>query len=148
MVPEFTEAGLLPPGIHDASWHEVQRQFGFNSHRRDLLVGLAFALANLRRAGCNRVWLDGSFVTTKEYPNDYDACWDPVRVQPALLDPVFLDFRNSRRAQKRKYGGEFFPVSMIESQSQTRFLDFFQMDRLTGQRKGIVKLSRLDTGKP
>jgi hypothetical protein len=54
------------------------------------------------------VYIDGSFVTSGETPNDFDACWDIHGVDAARLDPVLLVFENQRAAQKIKYQGEFF----------------------------------------
>ena len=76
MLPEFNRDGRLPPGIHWATWPEIQSRFGFSSRRQQLLGGLHLALAALNRAGCSRVYIDGSFVTVKREPGDYDACWD------------------------------------------------------------------------
>jgi hypothetical protein len=93
----------------------------------------------LRIANCSVVYIGGSFVTVKEKPGDFDACWSVEGVNPDLLDPVFLDFRNGRAAQKAKFGGELFPAEMIEAGSGKPFLEFFQFDR-TGRLKGIVGL--------
>jgi len=106
-----------------------------------LLAGLKSALAALNAAGCRKVYIDGSFVTVKHEPGDYDACWDIEGVDVDSLDPVFLDFSNARRAQKRKYFGEFFPAQVPEGASGRLFLDFFQTDKETGKRKGIVGLN-------
>lgn len=91
----------------------------------------------LRRANCARMYLDGSFVTEKNHPSDFDGCWDAVNVNVALLDPVFLDFTNGRAAQKQKYRGEMFIANGPNLQSGT-FLDFFQREKFTGLPKGIV----------
>ena len=81
-----------------------------------MLSGLRLALAALNRAGCRRVYLDGSFVTVKREPGDYDACWDIEGVDVEVLDSVFLDFPEGRAAQKRKYLGEFFPPRCLKAQ--------------------------------
>lgn len=104
MIPGFEPAsGNLPPGIHEATWDEFSRRFGSNGHRRALLAGLKAALMALRSAGCRRLYIGGSFVTAKELPADFDACWEAGDVDPSLLDPVLLDFRDRRAAQKAKY---------------------------------------------
>jgi hypothetical protein len=131
---------LLPPGIHDASWDELLAHFSSTHRRQDLFKGLEFALANLFGSGCPQIFLDGSFVTAKPYPGDYEVAWDPRFVNPALLDPIFLDFSNGTVYQKQKYFGEFFPSISIESKSGKPFLDFFQTDRDTGKKKGIIRL--------
>ena len=43
-------------------------------------------------AGCRRAYVDGSFVTAKEVPGDFDGCWEAEDVDPDALDPVLLDF--------------------------------------------------------
>ena len=141
MIPEFSREGKLPVGIHWATWHDVDRQLGFSERRRRLLGGLKTALRALRAASCRKVYLDGSFVTVKEEPGDYDACWDIEGVHVESLDAVFLDFTRSRRAQKQKYLGEFFPAQMPEGLSGKLFLEFFQTDKETGKPKGIVGMN-------
>jgi hypothetical protein len=140
MIPEFQAHGTLPRGIHRASWKEVSMRFGTNPHRRRLLAGLRKVLRVLRRAGCSTVYLNGSFVTSKETPADYDVCWDVRGVNPRRLDAVFLDFSYGRAAQKVRYGGEFFPAQAPEGASGRAFLEFFQIDKETGRAKGIVAI--------
>lgn len=139
MVPPLTASGNLPPGVHWATWEELAERFGTTPHRVRLLEGLKQALQSLSGAGCSTVYIDGSFVTDKEVPGDFDACWDPEGVDVALLDPALLDFSNKRAAQKARYGGELFPTSSWAAIGQV-FLDFFQIDKTTGEAKGIVAI--------
>ncbi len=139
MVPEFVESGNLPDGIHDATWQEIIDRFGGNNHRRQLLTGLKKALRSLKNAGCQKVYIDGSFVTNKELPNDFDCCWEEIGVNGNLLDPVLLDFTNRRAAQKAKFLGELFPANGIGGNGKI-FVDFFQQDKHTGELKGIVSI--------
>jgi hypothetical protein len=131
---------VLPPGAHCASLQEVAVEFAGNSWRRDLFAGLVRASRKLRVAGCALVYLDGSFVTSKPKPRDFDACWDPQGVDPAKLDRVFLEFANSRAAQKAAFKGELFPSSMVCSDVGRTFIEFFQLDRFTGKQKGIIAI--------
>jgi hypothetical protein len=145
MLPAFIDlAGspwpVLPDGIHFAILSEVEARFASNPGRRVQFRGLVAALVNLRGAGCVRAFLDGSYVTAKPRPGDFDACWDPAGVNPALLDPVLLTFDNHRAAQKAKYKGEFFPSTIPADAVGTIFIEFFQVDRFTGARKGIVAI--------
>ena len=84
------------------------------------------------------MWLNGSFVTSKEEPGDFDACWDTDGVDLDALNPVILDLSAGRAVQKSRYGGELFP-NVIEAESGLVFAEFFQNERDTG-RKGIVVL--------
>jgi hypothetical protein len=137
VLPGFDpDSGRLPPGEHAASWDEVVDRFGWTQRRRRLLDGLAEAIELLTAAGCRQVWLNGSFVTAKDEPGDFDACWDTDDVDLDALDPVLLDLADGRRAQKARFGGELFP-NVIETQSGLSFTEFFQNERDTS-RKGIV----------
>ena len=104
------------------------------------MAGLRAALVNLKGAGCRTVCVNGSFVTSKSLPNDYDACWEENGVDPVALDPVLLTFDPGRAAQKAKYMGELFPASVVADSGGLSFLEFFQTDKETGRPKGIVAL--------
>lgn len=141
MIPDFDKNGNLIPGIHLALWDDFVKRFGTSTERRrKLITGLEDALKALKNAGCKKVFIDGSFVTTKPEPGDYDACWDLTDVNPVLLDPVFLIFDNGRAAQKVKYFGEFFPGDVPEGVTGKTFLEFFQTDKRTGEPKGIIAI--------
>ena len=140
MLPPFDpESGRLPEGEHAASWEEIVDRFGWTAKRRQLLDGLADASELLGAAGCQRVWLNGSFMTAKDEPADFDACWDTDGVDLDALDPVFFDFADGRANQKIRFGGELFP-NVVESGSGLVFADFFKNER-DGGHKGIVFLT-------
>jgi hypothetical protein len=140
MLSPFTKDGLLPPGVHKGPWQEFVKRFGTTPHRRRLLTGLKAALKALRSAGRKTVYINGSFVTAKAFPGDFDGCWDIAGVDPELLDPVLLTFDAGRAAQKAKYLGELLPAQMGAGGTGLTFLEFFQVDKETGNPKGIVAL--------
>ena len=41
-----------------------------------MAAGIRSAIDNLKEAGCLTVYINGSFVTAKQVPNDFDACWE------------------------------------------------------------------------
>jgi hypothetical protein len=139
MVPPLDpQTGYLPPGVHQTPWPDIPAVFAKNSHRAGLTDGLLRGLMNLAGAGCRIVLLDGSFISVKPLPRDYDAAWETLGVDPHLLDPVLLDFDNGRAAMKAKYGGEFFPASSIAGAGLV-YRDFFQKDR-NGIPKGVLEI--------
>ncbi|MEM9189086.1 MAG: hypothetical protein AAGF12_07910 [Myxococcota bacterium] len=152
-IPEWQEDGNLPPGVHVATWEEVEERFGGTYGRNQLLRGLKRALDDLRRAGCRRVFLDGSFVTTKgtglpgaetRDPGDFDGCWDRTGVDEGQLRRTtpFLDeddLKNGRLQQQYKYGGEMFPTDHYGG-GGLGIVDFFQRDKRSGAPKGIVAI--------
>jgi len=145
LIPEFNAYGLLPQGVHPTTLEEVLQRFGGNERRDQLLAGLVEALRMLRAAGCRCVYINGSFVTSKERPNDIDVCWDIEGVDADALDDVFFDFADGRAAQKARFGCEFFPAQVPEGVTGRAFLEFFQIDKQTGEPKGIIELI-LDDG--
>ncbi len=140
MIPPFDALGRLPPGIHFATWEELCERFSGSTWRDRLLAGLREALISLKRAGCTIVYVDGSFVTAKPNPGDFDCCWDEQNVDADELDPVLLDFSNRRAKQKEKFGGELFPACSPADSRGSTFVEFFQIDKVTGDPKGIIAI--------
>jgi hypothetical protein len=85
------------------------------------------------------LYLDGSFVTDKESPEDFDGCWETEGVDFDRLDEVLLTFDPGRATQKAKYRGELFLADWRAEPLGTLFRDFFQRDR-DGNPKGIIVL--------
>lgn len=144
MIPSFASDGDLPAGIHEATWSEFVARFGWTPHRSELLGGLESGLRALKSAGCRTVYLGGSFVTNKESvhyspPRDFDVCWDEDGVDVDALPAVFFDFTVKRAAQRRQFGGEFFPSSTGADHTML-FIEYFQQDTRTGRPKGIIKI--------
>jgi hypothetical protein len=74
-LPELTETGDLPPGVHLDSMPEVISRFGTGSARRKIL---ALRLQRIHRIAVQtgdlgRFVVFGSFVTSKSEPNDVDV---------------------------------------------------------------------------
>ena len=140
----FLDNGCLPHGIHSMTWDEFYDQFSFSPKRKFLLEGLERAIDTLRQCGCTVIYIDGSFVTQKLEPNDYDACWEGdmgiVVSNLQVIEPLFLDFSNGRKSQKLKYKGEIFPAEISADSFGTSYLDFFQQISFTDEKKGIVAI--------
>jgi hypothetical protein len=146
MIPNLIELGspcpwaVLPPGVHDTTLAEVEVRFATTPHRKWLFSGVVRVAGALAQAGCQHIYLDGSFVTAKPHPGDFDGCWDHIGVDLASLDPVLLDFTNKRAAQKTKYLGEMFIAGMPNG-TDGPFVDFFQVEKSSGQPKGILRIA-------
>jgi hypothetical protein len=147
VIPDPRPDGTLPPGVHEATWREIVLTFGTTPYRRLLLGGLARALQALRAAGCQRAYVDGSFVTAKSVPADYDGCYDLVGVDPERLHPALRDFSEQRAAQKTEFLGEMFPASWVADWRGQPYLEFFQQDR-NGNRKEIIAIGLTHGGLP
>jgi len=143
MIPPFTEGGLLPPGVHPASWSDVVRTLGQGKARRRLLQRLLPGARAFRRAGAGGLYLAGSFVTASPHPSDIDVLWDPSSTEiPALPRVLREGAPRERRRQKQRFGAEFIRVDT--ARDGPSFLEFFQTDKRTDEPKGIILLG-LDT---
>jgi hypothetical protein len=143
MIPPFAKTGTLPQGEWECTVQELGVHFGFNAKRKKLLLGLKRIIRVLKKSGCSTIWVDGSFVTEKESPNDIDLLYDEAGLDwdvLSQLEPVLLDMSRSRAAQKAKFGCEAFSASWIATIHGEPFLSFFQHDR-AGEPKGIVRLN-------
>ena len=74
MIPAFNAKGYLPPGLHGATVDEIRARFGRESElRRVQMESLRWLVELARRAGVQRIVVNGSFVTDKLEPNDVDC---------------------------------------------------------------------------
>ncbi len=73
-VPQFTNEGVLPPGMHECTLDEVARALGWSGRRRVLIARLRDYAGVLCAAwGSVSIILDGSFVSSVDEPNDIDV---------------------------------------------------------------------------
>ncbi|HXH76767.1 MAG TPA: hypothetical protein VNJ08_17485 [Bacteriovoracaceae bacterium] len=147
-IPILNADGELPEGIHVTDLKEIDLEFGQSSEKRSqLMAGLNSAADNFKAAGVSSIYIDGSFTTSKEDPNDIDGCWSASgEIDLAKLGPLFWNFNNSEQRRdsqakvKKKYGLDFFIAEGTESSSGLKFPDFFQTNR-DGVKKGILKVN-------
>jgi hypothetical protein len=142
MLPEFNHDGNLLEGIHLATEDEVFVRFGIPSARRQWLGEQLRSLVALAKSTGQlaRVFLWGSFVTSKEVPNDLDVLLvmspefavEAVSVQAQVLfDHV--------QARLRFQADIFWTKASMDPQVLHLWLDTYQ----TGKdftRRGIVEV--------
>lgn len=139
MIPEFDQLGNLPPGIYAATIPEIEARFGGRGRRRKVFEDLLVWLRHMKAAGCRTVYINGSFVTAKEFPNDFDACFDPAGVDKARLDPVLLERTDAGlELIKARYGGDIRVDRETPPGSISPYLRFFMRDGRSGVEKGII----------
>lgn len=145
MLPKFIDHHaapfpFLPAGIYDLPINDISKHFASNPHRAKLFFGFKTAMEHLFLAGCPQVYLDGSFVTSKTFPGDFDALWDTSNVNISKVHPAFIMVHLGTGLQKRMFGGEFFLANATEGVSGKTFLDFFQTESFSGEPKGIIRV--------
>ena len=145
-IPPFRSDHWLPEGHHAATWEEVEDIFGGEpgSVRREILTRLLTCRDAARAKGLSgQVVLNGSFISAKENPGDFDLLfvYDTVSetiVQQdiealALIDPIRC---------KVAFGGDVFAysASMVTSHPQFFPTDSFDRIKFTEIKKGVLEL--------
>lgn len=136
-IDEFKvqEAIIFEAGIHKVSLTEVARQFTYNEAQKELFSGLRQLALDLKEAGCETLYLDGSFITGKKIPADFDACWEPFKGKGVAK---FLGETEAELAERKtKYFGDIFPRFSDEYGDRVKH---WQLNTRTGQTKGIIKI--------
>ncbi len=137
MIPELTGEGMLPPGRHEATVGEIRRRFGRgNPVRTRLMKGLERVLQMAMKVGASLLFLDGSFVTDKKEPGD----WDAVLVLP-VGSPIWSKeaiAMADRPEVRKRYGGDLFTMMEEDTEVLAHYVDeVFAHDR-HGRAKGLV----------
>lgn len=141
MIPEFDENGNLPPGVYWTEWEEFKERFGTTPLRSRMIEGLQMAMEQLKAAGCRTIYINGSFITSKLTPQDFDACWDREEVDMKYLKthaPRLINYAD-RAAQKAFYRGEIFPSDQPVGSYDITSYELFQRDRELNP-KGIIAI--------
>ena len=134
MIPKFNKNGYLPKGIHKATLSEIKRRFGGGTERREeLFKGLQSLVRVLRknRKSIKRFLLNGSFVTDKREPEDYDC----ILVIRSDFSPRAM---KQLTGAKNRFGAHLFPFGEEKNFSVKRMVDFFGHDR-DAKPKGLVE---------
>src|SRR5499426_1225223 len=120
MLPAFNPEGNLPEGLHLATADEVFARFATPSTRRQWLGEQLRRLLDLAQSTGHlaRVFLWGSFVTSKEVPNDLDVLLVmdtgfAVEAVPAQAQVVF----DYVQARLRFHADIFWTQASLDPQS-------------------------------
>jgi len=142
VLPEFTPEGELPFGVHVTGWQEFQSRFGIATPRRVWLLRRLRALLELAdgTGKLRRVFVWGSFVTTKPAPKDLDILlimdesFEVERIAPSAKE-VF----DSARAKLRFESDVFWARASIGEEVLQLWLQTYQTSK-SFRKRGIVEL--------
>jgi len=142
LIPNFLPNGFLPEGIHEATFAEVQQKLGFSRKREQLLNKMKYLIEICQLMGCDVIYLDGSFVSAKIAPNDYDACWDCTKNKKQVMSKVCESYLNAdSETQKDFFGGEIYPAfAKAPLNEDISILTYFQRVQFCNEHKGIIKI--------
>jgi hypothetical protein len=141
MLPAFEPSGLLPAGVHPATFEVFLARFvsaEASRRRKDLGEQLTRFVADCKLSPLiRRLYVGGSFVTSKDEPNDFD-CILVFHADPAHAIRPFEYYLLSRRRVRKLFGGDVLAAAE-NTPLLTRYLEFFQTTREL-QRTGIVEI--------
>jgi hypothetical protein len=131
MIPPFTDAGLLPAGVHPATLDEIDARFGQSSElRRVQMESIRWMVSLANRAVVQRIILNGSFVTDIMEPNDVDCV--------LLVGQGFP--RDMAAASELQSGLPFFDIAIVRKKRFDWMVGrFFASDRFELP-KGMVEV--------
>ena len=121
MIPQCNDDGYLPAGIHSATLEEIASRFGQESElRRAQMDSLRWLVDLARRAGAQRIVVNGGFVTDKLEPNDVDCV--------LLIGP---DFPHDAAAEAELLAGlPFINLELVDLEGFQQFTErTFATDR-------------------
>lgn len=144
-IPALNPDGLLPVGIFDCTWPEMQARFGLfrgSDHRVRLFSRLESLALAMKTSGLfEMLVIDGSFVTAKPAPNDIDliAVLRPGHDLEREL-PVSEYALVSRTLLRRRFGFDVI-VADNDSPLYRTYVEFFSRVRETPiARKGLLRV--------
>jgi hypothetical protein len=140
MFLNFNSQGFLHQTIA-LSFEQLIERFGTNPRRFKQLDNALRFFRIFYACGCRFVYIDGSFVSTKKYPEDIDLCFDTTGMDSDKLEKEFpaLFVPNEVGKIHRELQCHIFTFS----ENSTRFFDMLSEDR-EGNPKGFIKLNLKD----
>jgi hypothetical protein len=140
MIPQFRVDGYLPDGLHSATEAEVTFRFGSaNRRRRRLTLRLRRWIDLARSVQAQRLFVDGSFVTAKDEPNDIDAVvLLPMEFERQIENGIEAALELEEMLLTRR-PEEIFAAEDLDDWND--WLEFFSRTREPdGRRKGLVEI--------
>lgn len=135
-IPEFTNHGLLPQGVHECTIPEAEQFLSYNEHRSVIWTGLqGFLTWAMALPEPDAILIDGSYVTDKALPSDVDVVVDTTSCSEQEQQDWIDAWATHHVYVKAEFKVDFYPfVTGVGSD----FSAFFQYVRIEeALRRGI-----------
>jgi hypothetical protein len=121
-IPDFNQHGLLPVGLHDCTLDEIQAKMTWSDRRAYLFNRLTQCInVELAPRFSLNLYVDGSFVTDKEDPDDTDIVLDLVGQDNATCWLGLMFYTDHGPRLKAEYDVHF----LINLPGNNDFVQFF-----------------------
>jgi hypothetical protein len=139
-IPDFRPDGYLPEGMFLATEAEVTFRFGTaNRQRRRLVLRVRRWIHLARQIRAPRLFIDGSFVTSKAEPNDVDAV---VLLPSDFEEQIYAESEAATELEGMlltRHPEEIFAAE--DEIDWSEWIEFFSRTRESdGRRKGLVEI--------
>jgi len=141
MRKKFNQHGNLHEN-HILTYEELINEFGFNESRKEKIKRLLIFLKILKSLGCTDVYIAGSFVSKKDFPNDIDVCVDATNINYLKLTKEYPEFLQTTGIEKIRQEHQVHFAAFFDFGS-AEILDWFRKDRDDNPR-GLVKINLID----
>jgi hypothetical protein len=124
-IPALDQHGLLPVGVHDCTWHEIEATFCWNAHRSTVFAGLRDFLEQ-RWLPLNlpvNFWANGSFTRRKDQPADIDIVADLSAFNDQTAFPAIL-LAMKNKELKDAYKVDFWVKHPLVPTDLTQFFQY------------------------
>ena len=141
-IPAFTNTGDLPAGVYRASLAQTIAHFGLSSDRRKMLAGRLERIYRVasQTGQLGRFVIFGSFVTTKDEPNDVDVFMimsDNFDVGSLMAEPRLLFDHNAAQSH---FGCSVFWIRRLAAiGGEQAAIGDWQVKR-DGTERGIIEI--------
>jgi hypothetical protein len=139
-LPPFRPDGYLPEGLHQTTEVELTFRFGTSSRRRRRLILRVRRWIQLgREVGAKRLFVDGSFVTSKTEPNDVDAV---ILLPSDFKQQLEQDFQPAVELEEMLLSRRPEEIFAAEDDIDwSEWIEFFSLTReADGRHKGLVEI--------
>lgn len=146
-VPEFTEHGVLPAGVHTCSFPEAELVLSSNLRRSEIWQGLLeFLQWSAGLPSPTALLLDGSYVTDKADPSDLDVVVDVTTCSEDGQSAWFQAFGAKHVFVKESFFVDFYPFVVGAGSDFSVFFQYVRVEDALRRgippnvRKGILRV--------
>ena len=139
-LPPFRDDGWLPEGHHSTTWEDIIAVFGgdVESQRSRVLNNLLIWRNAVQQVGLSGLLiLDGSFISQKIAPGDFDAIFicDEICESILLEDSLAKELTDYQRCKEKGWGD----IVTFGESTVRRFPLFCRLDGFDLDKKGVPK---------
>jgi hypothetical protein len=146
-IPDFTEAGLLPAGVHDCTMQEAEQFLCSNEHRQEIWNGLQAFLEWIDPLPAPAaILIDGSYVTDKALPSDVDVVVDITGCSIEDFRRWAIAHGTAHAIVKEQFRVDFYPYAIGVGNDFSTYFQYVRIDDALRRgiepetRKGILKV--------